>query len=122
VNAKKKQTSPQKVGVDEKGDQGRREWFRFADLPFYRLTAGEWVISALLALMVTGLIAYVAGPKGGVWVMVGADVIMLLGFAAAAYSLPRSSVFEKPVKRFKVITILSLMIVHFIVQMATWQF
>ncbi|WGK63540.1 hypothetical protein QAO71_17375 (plasmid) [Halopseudomonas sp. SMJS2] len=101
-------------------DQGRSAWFRFSGLQFYRLNGGEWAVSVLLALMVAGLIAYVAGPTASALVITSADFLMIFGFAAMSYSITRSSDYEKSAKRFKTIAILVLIIVHFVIQIASW--
>lgn len=113
-------TSKAKASANVKTDQGRNAWFRFSDLQFYKLNAGEWTASVLLALMVAGLIAVVGGLTVTALVIASADFLMIFSFAAMNYSVARSSDYEKPARRFKTIAVLMLIIVHFVIQMATW--
>ncbi len=102
-------------------EKGRVVWFHHVGLPFYKLRIGEWFLSAFVAVGVAGLIAIVAGSKPGAMAIVVADFLMVFGFSASAFSFPRSSSHADQVMRFKIVAILSLMLVHFTVQLATAQ-
>lgn len=108
------------ASANVKGDQGRKDWFTLSELQFYKLNGGEWAASVLLALMVAGLIAVVGGLTSTTLLIAIADFIMIFGFAALNYGIARSRDYEKAAKRFKTRAVLILIIIHFVIQMATW--
>lgn len=122
MSRKKKGVATLKPAATAKvqSDQGRKSWFCFSGLQFYKLTLGECAASVFQALMVAGLIIVFGGLEDSAMLIGSADFLMILCFSVLNYSITRSPDYRRPVRRFRTIAALTLVIIHFVIQMASW--